>query len=241
MNELHINEVYPSLQGEGIRAGYPTIFVRTQGCSLRCVWCDTPYGLPFGKAASEVQEGEYVSVDDVVSTVKGFGATYNDVCITGGDPLQQNPEHMLALILKLVEASYYIVIETGGHMPTYTLIDELGANGVGERVSICVDYKLTKSGMTKKMKQAAFTFLRKRDTIKYVVSDMEDWEQAVEHLASQRLISCEATALFSPVWEGQLGVKGLAGAILSSDPSLAPLQLSLQLHKIIWEPAARKK
>ena len=239
--DMHINEIYPSLQGEGIRAGYPTIFIRTQGCSLKCTWCDTLYGLPFAKAATEVGEGQYLSVTDIVKTVVDFGATYSDVCITGGDPLQQPHAVLVDLSEQLMRIGYYIVFETAGHMPTGTLIDDLQFSGFDERFSICADYKLHKSGMTSKMKDKAFLPLRKRDSIKYVVSDTDDWDQAIAHLATQRIARSEVTALFSPVWEGPLGLQGLASAIMGSDPTLAPLQLSLQLHKIIWEPAARRK
>ncbi|MEE9340591.1 MAG: 7-carboxy-7-deazaguanine synthase QueE, partial [Thermoplasmata archaeon] len=34
-----INEIFKSLQGEGIEMGVPTVFVRLTGCPLRCRWC----------------------------------------------------------------------------------------------------------------------------------------------------------------------------------------------------------
>ena len=39
---LVIHEIYASIQGESTFAGLPCTFVRTTGCNLRCVWCDTP-------------------------------------------------------------------------------------------------------------------------------------------------------------------------------------------------------
>jgi len=58
--------------------GTPSVFVRTSGCNLRCVWCDTPY-------TSWKPEGEERSVDSIVEEVNRYGATH--VVITGGEPM----------------------------------------------------------------------------------------------------------------------------------------------------------
>ena len=31
----------PTIQGEGVLIGLPTVFVRTGGCDYRCSWCDS--------------------------------------------------------------------------------------------------------------------------------------------------------------------------------------------------------
>ena len=56
----------------------PSVFVRTSGCNLRCVWCDTPY-------TSWSPEGGERSIDSIVEEVNRFGAAH--VVITGGEPM----------------------------------------------------------------------------------------------------------------------------------------------------------
>ena len=75
---MKIAEIFHSIQGEGILAGTPSVFVRTSGCNLRCVWCDTPY-------TSWAPEGEERTVDSIVGEVAAFGASH--VVITGGEPM----------------------------------------------------------------------------------------------------------------------------------------------------------
>lgn len=39
---IRISEIFgPTIQGEGVLIGRPTVFVRTGGCDFRCSWCDT--------------------------------------------------------------------------------------------------------------------------------------------------------------------------------------------------------
>src|SRR5205807_1955688 len=57
--ELLLNEMYVSVQGESSLVGLPTVFVRLYACNLRCRWCDSMYA---------VEGGEFtkVHVDDAV-------------------------------------------------------------------------------------------------------------------------------------------------------------------------------
>src|SRR5436305_4618194 len=98
---MKISEIFYSIQGEGILAGVPSVFVRTSGCNLRCTWCDTKY-------ASWHPEGTEMSVDDVVSRVAEFGCGY--CVLTGGEPMVAKGIHELAE--KLRSSGKHITIET---------------------------------------------------------------------------------------------------------------------------------
>ncbi|HXA66779.1 MAG TPA: 7-carboxy-7-deazaguanine synthase QueE [Bryobacteraceae bacterium] len=75
---MKIAEIFYSVQGEGMLAGVPSVFVRTSGCNLRCAWCDTPY-------TSWHPEGEDRSVESIADEVGLYGAAH--VVITGGEPM----------------------------------------------------------------------------------------------------------------------------------------------------------
>ncbi|MBV8650386.1 MAG: radical SAM protein, partial [Alphaproteobacteria bacterium] len=46
MTRIRISEIFgPTVQGEGLLIGKPTVFVRTGGCDFRCSWCDTLYAV----------------------------------------------------------------------------------------------------------------------------------------------------------------------------------------------------
>ena len=42
-NFLKIQEIFYTIQGEGIYSGYPAVFVRLGGCNLACKFCDTDF------------------------------------------------------------------------------------------------------------------------------------------------------------------------------------------------------
>ena len=98
-----ISELFYSVQGEGLLAGVPSVFVRTSGCNLRCRWCDTPY-------ASSEPEGEQQTVEEIVARVREYPARH--VVLTGGEPMLAKGIEDLAGMLK--EAGYHVTIETAG-------------------------------------------------------------------------------------------------------------------------------
>lgn len=107
-----------TIQGEGKWAGTPSLFVRLQGCNLRCVWsakdsspclCDTAYA-SFASNA-EAQRASADEISDIIC--QNAASNIRHVVITGGEPLLQAAE-LLPLMNLLHSHGFIITIETNG-------------------------------------------------------------------------------------------------------------------------------
>ncbi len=96
--------------------GVPSIFIRTSGCNLRCVWCDTPY-------ASWKPEGEELSIETILQRIHAYDCRH--VVLTGGEPMLAKELPQLALELKARE--YHITIETAGTLLPNGIICDLAS------------------------------------------------------------------------------------------------------------------
>ena len=100
---MKIAEIFHSIQGEGILAGTPSVFVRTSGCNLRCTWCDTPY-------TSWEPEGKTWKLGTLLGAVRKFWAHHT--VVTGGEPMI-DPE-IVRFTEGLHEIHQHVTIETAG-------------------------------------------------------------------------------------------------------------------------------
>jgi 7-carboxy-7-deazaguanine synthase len=100
---MKIAELFYSIQGEGLLLGVPSFFVRTSGCNLRCVWCDTPY-------TSWQPEGRDLALDAILKEAMKHPGRH--AVITGGEPMIM-PE-IVKLTQALRAAEFHLTIETAG-------------------------------------------------------------------------------------------------------------------------------
>jgi 7-carboxy-7-deazaguanine synthase len=98
---MRISEIFHSLQGEGRLSGVPSVFIRTSGCNLRCVWCDTPY-------TSWTPDGKEMTLEEIFQSIESYSLSH--VVITGGEPLLAHQIEELSA--KLKKAGAHVTIET---------------------------------------------------------------------------------------------------------------------------------
>jgi organic radical activating enzyme len=109
---MQVAEVFYSIQGEGVTAGLPAVFVRLQGCTVGCSWCDTKYS--WDPAA-----GSAVDLDALVEEVSAYPC--RRAVVTGGEPLE-SPS--FALLLKALGVQgFTIEVETSGTVPPPPSVD----------------------------------------------------------------------------------------------------------------------
>jgi organic radical activating enzyme len=108
MDRYLVNEIFYSLQGEGVRAGTPNLFLRLSRCNLACKVethgfdCDT-----------EFESGRWMTPAEILAELRQLSERCDWVILTGGEPALQVDRE---LIDTLHEAGYKLAIETNGSL-----------------------------------------------------------------------------------------------------------------------------
>lgn len=207
--DLRVTEIFLSIQGESSHAGRPCSFVRLTGCPMRCVWCDSEYTF-YG--------GERISFANIFAKLNEFGCKLVEV--TGGEPLAQ--KNVFPFVAELCDRGYEVLIETGGYVST---------ENVDGRASVILDVKCPASREAERNHWPNLERLRpEKDEVKFVISDLADWEFAKDIIRKHDLADRAKEILISPV-HGIENLQQVAEEISHSD---LPVRLNLQLHKYIW-------
>jgi len=224
---MQITEIYRSIQGESSYAGIPCVFVRLTACNLRCNWCDSEYTFT---------GGQKMTLDAVLAEVKQV-ADSGLVEITGGEPMLQERE-VVPLMERLLRDGYTVLLETSGERPLAR---------VPKAVVKIVDVKCPHSGAADSFAMENLAALTTNDEIKFVLSDREDYEFAREFTRAHVLDARVRSVIFSPAFRKEAMGDRDARHCLVDPQDLAEwiladglnVRLGLQLHKFIWEPAAK--
>ena len=106
-----VNEIFLSIQGEGIRAGTANVFVRFTGCNLQCAQEPGPKSPGGFDCDTEFASGRQVSLPELVEWVQVEAGACRWVILTGGEPGLQTS---LELIDAIHGAGFMVAIETNG-------------------------------------------------------------------------------------------------------------------------------
>jgi len=222
-----VNEIFYSIQGEGLYSGIPMVFVRLQGCNLAvegypCSYCDTKY------AQKQVSGLRDILLEEILTRVLDLLPYRGSwVCITGGEPLRQESE-LEGLVRLLKKFGYSVEIETNGTLPIpqwYTLVD-----------SWVADIKCPCSGPAFGKSLPEWLNTRFCDQIKFVVDSREDLDFA--GIMIKKYISSDPLVFVSPVLYCDSNGKvilddGWLQSVVEFCKQLR-VRMGIQQQKIIW-------
>ncbi|HGE72891.1 TPA: radical SAM protein [Candidatus Poribacteria bacterium] len=210
---MKICEIFYSIQGESTYSGLPCIFVRTSGCNLRCLYCDTKYAY---------ENGFEISVDDIIKKIKTYRCRL--VEITGGEPLIQIDE-VNKLIASLLADDYEVLLETNG---------SIDIKSVDQNVVKILDLKCPDSGMSENICWENIKYLTDKDQVKFVLSSRKDYEWAKD-IINKHFINRKNEILLSTAY-GLLKPADVVQWMLNDS---LKVRFQLQIHKYIWHPNVR--
>lgn len=220
MINYKVVEIFESINGEGKKAGQLALFIRFQKCNLNCSYCDTKW------ANSDDSPYTLMNLEELYKKVVESGI--KNVTITGGEPLLQ--ENIEIFLKKLAEnPEINVEIETNGSIN----LKRFGE--IKNAPSFTMDYKLPKSNMEKFMDLENFKYLKEKDTVKFVVSDIDDLERAREIIEKYSLVK-KCAVYISPVF-GEIELPSIVDFIKKY--KMNGVNMQLQIHKIIWDPETK--
>ena len=211
---MKVNEIFSSIDGEGIRAGELATFIRLAGCNLRCNYCDTKYALA-------QDSGKEMTVSEILEKVNEFSV--KNITLTGGEPLIH--KDIEKLIDKLIENGYKVNIETNGSVAIEKFLN---------KSLITMDYKCPSSLMENTMMLENLEKLTENDVLKFVIRK-EDFNTVEKILREYKL---KSYIYISPVFN-EIEISDIVEFMKKCNfngINMSKVRVQLQLHKIIWSP-----
>ncbi|MBQ8299816.1 MAG: radical SAM protein [Clostridia bacterium] len=209
-----VNEIFGSIDGEGLRTGELATFIRLAGCNLRCSYCDTLYAL-------NSNDGKQMTIEEIISEVEKY--KNKNITITGGEPLIH--DQIDDLIDELISRDYRINIETNGAVDIKKYVN---------RCLITMDYKTPSSLMENQMILDNLEKLTEGDVLKFVVNE-KDLPTVKEILSKYKI---KSYVYISPIFnEIELpNIVEYMKLMNSEGINMDKVRMQVQLHKIIWSP-----
>lgn len=225
---MKVNEIFFSIQGEGINAGKPTIFLRLRGCNLQCNFCDSNYAK---------EEGDVRTISQVIGDIEKISNGCKHIVITGGEPLLQQDE-----LLKLTKALniYSFEFETNGTQKVnIDLFNSLLFNMTGYSPIFNVSFKLNNSGMRRRLKKDSIDFWKKlaftgnRVFFKFVISDKKSLKETLNFIKQYDIP--KENVFFMPEGIDSRTIITRMKWLANELRKYPKIRISPRLHVIMWE------
>lgn len=217
--DYQVAEIFCSINGEGVKAGQLSVFVRMKGCNLSCSFCDTRW-------ANEADcPARCMTAEEILDRLQT--EQIRNVTVTGGEPLKQ--KSVKELLNLLADAGYSVEVETNGSVSLENFMDD------DRDITFTMDYKLPGSGMEQYMCRENLRIIRPQDTVKFVVKDLGDLERAREVIDTNDLTG-HCHVYLSPVF-GDIDPADIVEFMKAH--RMNGVNLQLQMHKIIWDSQMR--
>ncbi len=223
--KIPISEMFISPQGEGISTGLISLFIRVAGCNFAieshpCKYCDTPY-------AWNKIESTLMTIEEIDNKVINFMTTngLKEICLTGGEPLLYAME--LFELIKIWSNRYHLTIETNG---SYSIWQE----------NCCwsLDVKCPDSGNMEHNIHSNLALIEKKDQVKFVISNADDFEFATTILMANNATLSLSNIFFIPAYN-VLKYEELIGWVKNDKYLAGKVRIGTQCHKT-WYPGINK-
>ena len=204
---MKINEIFYSVQGEGVTSGKPSVFLRLGVCNLHCWWCDTKYTWMFTESIKthvetdikrlkmEIpndvkiydisQEVKELTLEEVLKEIHKFQC--KRLVLTGGEPTLQHNDRILLNLLKILhKEGYYIEVETNGTIiPSQEFVSYISQWNVSP--------KLESSGNERNLREKSecYEFYKnlKNSWFKFVIVSPEDLKEVLDIIERYKIPS----------------------------------------------------
>ncbi len=220
-NNYKVNEIFQTIQGEGVHSGYAAIFIRLQGCDVGCAWCDTKHTWSLKEedraTLSQVIDQSNTSsqwadatAEEILMAIKSLNYTAKLVIITGGEPCFYDLRALTAL---LHQNNFQTQIETSGTYPI--LVDDKSWVTVSPKVNM------------RAKKEVLLSALERANEIKHPVGTQKDIDQ-LDRLLESLDDKHNKTICLQPISQ-----KYNATALCIRTCITRNWRLSVQLHKYL--------